>query len=73
LPHSPQQNPPSRLTQDGHTKNSLLQSTFGQFLCGGGADRSLQQWHSSVAASAPASDAGNPFGVIASRESKTNR
>ena len=50
-----------------------MQSTLGQFLCGGGARGAAQQWHVSVAARAPASAAGTPSGVIASRESNTNR
>jgi hypothetical protein len=33
--------------------------------------RCSQQWHVSVAAAAPASDAGFPSGVMASRESNT--
>tara|TARA_B100000401_G_scaffold107909_1_gene70251 strand:- start:47 stop:178 length:132 start_codon:yes stop_codon:yes gene_type:complete len=43
LPHSGQQKPPYFDVHAGHTRNSLLQSTFGQFLCGGGAFFSLQQ------------------------------
>ena len=35
--HSWQQNPSNFSEHPSHTKNKRLQSTFGQFLCGGGA------------------------------------